>query len=485
MIMFKNHRVCMGALCVALSAHSAFAEIAIDFAPVAAPEAAITVARPVDVGDEETGVTQGEGAVDVLKFINGDSLHGVLVSISPADHGLRWRHASVQDPIDISLEAVAQVKLGKRESLRQRSNDASVRLTNSDLLNGELISLSDDVLALDTWYAGRLVVKRPMLATLEPNLSASSTIYEGPTDLSNWTVHRSGAQSWTFKKGALYASTSYAIGRNIDELPDMADIKFEVSWQHRYPSFYFSFHSDNLSSYSGNCYALRVSNTSVYMYRYSSHRGSQSLGNVSVQELSRVKNAKFNILCDKKNRAFTLLINGREVKQWTDPGAVPGAGKGIVFDPESENPMKVQNISITKWDGKVPSRATETDAESKEDVIRFVNNDKVSGYLKTIADGNAKFETSYAALDVPLARAVKIDMSTETAERARRNGNDIRAHFAGGGVVTVGLAGMANDTVEGRSENFGTAKMPLGAFDLLEFNIYRDKSEENGDGSTF
>ena len=69
-------------------------------------------------------------------------------------------------------------------------------------------------------------------------------------------------------------------------------------------------------------------------------------------------------------------------------------------------------------------------------------------------------------------------MSSEAAEQARRNATDMRAHLPESGVVTMGLIRIEDNQVEGSSENFGMTKMPLSAFDVLEFNIYR----ENADG---
>jgi len=54
------------------------------------------------------------------------------------------------------------------------------------------------------------------------------------------------------------------------------------------------------------------------------------------------------------------------------------------------------------------------------------------------------------------------------------------------GVLTAALlTGIERDVVKGSSENFGAIEMPLGAFGLLEFNIYRDRSAEEADEREF
>jgi len=422
---------------------------------------------------------------DRLVLINGDSLRGTLVSVDPAGYGLRWIHPSANDPIDFALDAVAQVKLDERPTSGRRAGDARITLTNDDLLSGRLMTLDAEALSLDTWYAGPLTIQRPMLRTLEPNLATSPLVYQGPAGLERWTLADSARGQWMYKNGALYASTSYAIGKGIEGMPDKVSIQFDAAWQYNYPSFYFSFFSDNLTSYSGNCYALRVNGTSVYLYRFSSRGGSQRLANINVQEFSQQRNATFRLLADRKERLFTLLINGHVKGRWSDGSAAPGVGNGIVFDPENEYPFKISNITVCRWDGTVPTPGDDSMQETEEDTVRFVNEDKVSGNLQSIADGNATFETSYATLEIPLERAVRIDMSSRTTARARRNRTDLRAHFATKGVVTVALTGIERDVVKGSSENFGAIEMPLGAFGLLEFNIYRDRSAEEADEREF
>jgi hypothetical protein len=475
----------ISSMLVALLVSSADAELVVMDQAVHGDPFAVSISPSAPTAQLDNKIQPSAAAkLDLLELVNGDSLHGTLVSVKPSEYGLRWKHVSADNPIDFTLNAVAKVKLGTRQVPVDLPHNSRVRLTNSDQLSGDLISLSDTDLALNTWYAGPMTIKRPMLKMLEPNLSSSPIIYKGPKDIHSWTIRTSAASSWKYKKGAVYSSSSYPIGRVIDDMPDMANIKFDVAWQSGYPSFYFSFFSDNLASYQGNCHALRVQSTSVYLYRYTSGRGSNNLnGNANVQSLSTVKSATFNILADRKKRKFTLLSNGVLIKQWTDAGASPGPGKGIVFDPESNHPMKVSNISITKWDGSLPTGRSEAEIASKEDTILFINEDKVSGRLESITEGIAKLETSYAALDIPLSRVSRIDMSSEAAEQARRNATDIRAHLPESGVVTIGLIGIENNQVEGSSENFGMTKMPLSAFDVLEFNIYRDNADGEDDSA--
>ncbi|GAF71164.1 unnamed protein product, partial [marine sediment metagenome] len=70
-------------------------------------------------------------------------------------------------------------------------------------------------------------------------------------------------------------------------------------------------------------------------------------------------------------------------------------------------------------------------------------------------------------------------------ERARRNKEDVKAQFRSGGSITVRLTKLEDNTIEGSSENFGKVTMPVEAFRVIEFNVYREKKDEDEDGFMF
>ncbi|MFO7871824.1 MAG: hypothetical protein R6V03_10390 [Kiritimatiellia bacterium] len=427
-------------------------------------------------------VSTGARKTDLIAFLNGDRLHGRLLAIDPENTGVKWHCPNAAETILFGLDGISEIALASGDA-GNKTEGSSIRLTNGDLISGKLVSLRNDSLVLDTWYAGTVTIKRPMIRTINPGQSSSIIVYEGPRGLAEWTIgRRGGANNWRYKDSALYALSSSSIARNIPDLPDRADIEFEAAWWGPYPSFYCSFYTDNLDSYSGNCYSLRLSGTSVYMYRYTSHSGSRNIGNISVQSFSDQKKNKalFNLLVDKENKSVTLLIDGVMMKQWTDQGDFAGRGNGILFQPQSNGGFKISNIKVTKWDGKLPEPSSGP-TEHEEDLVRFVNGDKVSGELQTISDNKAVFKTSYAALTIPVQRIATIYMSEKNAQRARRNKGDIMARFREGGRITMRLARLEEGRIYGESENFGNITVPTAAFDSLEFNIYdkEDTEEDN------
>ena len=445
----------------------------VQVAPGQQPQRGISVPKPI--GSESTIAEEIDDTPkpDAITLLNDDVLHGALMAIAPSGTGVSWKHPNAKAVIDFDVKSIDGIELGDRSSVDAAAGSAEVQLTNGDILTGSLKALTAD--------AGDMNIKRVMITRIRPNSALSDVIYQGPTDIAKWTHKNTQSQpSWQYKDGGLYAIQSNPIGRQIPGMPDKARIEFNVAWR-GYPQFYFSFFSDNVQQYSGNCYLLQVSGQSVYMQRYSSNSGSQNLGNANVERFQQptIKSAKFTLLVDKPERKIVLLIDDEIVRQWTDPNPFGGLGNGILFQPQTQGNLKVSDISVRAWDGKMP--AAEDDVELDEDRIAFINNDKVSGQIQTITDGQVTFATEYATLDVPVTRIAEIGFSPERAQRARRNKHDILASFKGSGQITLNLDSINAGTLSGKSENFGDVKLPMRAFSGIEFNIYKTRAAKQND----
>ncbi len=418
----------------------------------------------------------------VIHFLNQDKLHGALIALEPTAFGLRWKHPAVTNMIHFNFDVLDRINLDEQSQVEAVRHASSIELTNGDFLMGDIVDLDGERLVLDTWYAGRMHIKRTMIKALNPNAQASSLVYEGPRNLENWTFNsRGNADSWTMKDDALLNLNQNSIGREIENMPDVASIEFEIAWVN-YPSFYFCFYTDNLRSYNGNGYTLQVNGNTVYLQRRSMRNSSQ-LGRVNIEELQNAdRKAHFKILVNRRKKNISLLINDKLVKHWVDTGVFAGRGNGIVFQPQSNGPIKITNLKIMSWDGSLPDLSKEqTKSDDDQDLILFINSDKVTGELKAVKDGKAVFQTDYAPLEIPIERITRLTMASTRMERARRNKYDVRATFSGKGIITFELHDIIYGMMQGQSENFGPVSLPMHACSLLEFNIYQERKSATDD----
>ena len=425
-------------------------------------------------------------AEDRLNFVNNDRIHGLLVSALTGTGRLTWKHAAAQDYLVFDVASLAQIRLAPRLSAVPAEYDALVNLTNGDMLPGSLVSMDDEILKINTWFAGMVNINRSMVMNIQPNISMADILFEGPNSLEEWTLSPHGGRSpqWRYSDGAMYSMTQYPAGRIIEDLPDKYEVRFEAAWRTSHPQFSFIFNSEDVQR-NMDAYTLNVQGQSLSISRVTRNTGSRTVGTrvnyTGFGSDSGQRSAIFNLLVDKDTRSFTLLIDGVQAGQWTDPAEFAGPGNGIAFRSGSSGDLKISNIRIAHWNGQVPGVAESGGDPGEHDVLSFVNNDKFSGRVISIADGTIKFETSYATLDIPLAQVSGVAMADERAERARRNREDVRAVFVEQGSLTLKLERIEDSALLGETENFGRISVPLGVVRTLEWNLYRGQQDDETD----
>ncbi len=459
-------------LSVAVGLGTARAEVGIPPEPARARDDGRRINVPAPdgaTGKSATG-TDAEQNPHMLRFFNGDVLHGRLLAAT-MNTGLRWGRTDARGVIEFTPGDVATVKLTELPTVGRPHQQTRVMLTNDDVVRGTIVSLDSESLVLDTWYAGSMTIRRAMVRSLQPSVAVATSVYEGPTAPDEWRVGE-GERGWAFRNGALYANSSGAVGRDV-KLPDRARIEFDVAWRNQ-PYFQVAVYTDNLEALYGNCYVVQISGNSVYLQRSVRNNFQHMGGGVNIENWRRRVKAHITLLVDKPKKTFALLVDDELVKQWTDPNEFAGRGTGMVFYSQGQGVMRFNNIVVTEWSGEWGN--SEPAPVPAEDAIRFINNDKVSGQLKTIAKTQVTFVTPFATLDVPLERVAEIQFAGDHAERARRQAGDLRAVFQDGGSVTVALEKLDEQTMTGNSENFGQRTFARDAFRELVFNVYDERA---------
>jgi hypothetical protein len=467
------------ALLALLSATPAWARIVVDDSvPDTSPEPGIHVPGPNDAGGdaEKTGPAQ-----DTLSFLNRDQLHGILLSID-SNIGLHWQSPEAHDPIVFKTGQISQIKLDSHKPPVSISAAQRIGLTNGDEFPGNIISLDGSVLVLDTWYAGRLSIPRAMLRRITPLSDANSSLYEGPTGIDGWTVGRVGApRSWTFHDGALVGTNYGSIGRDV-KLPDMSAIEFDLVLRGNSP-FNVGIYSDRADNF-GNCYMLQVTNGFVEMQRYSRNSGSNDLGSTQLQNVMRHDKSHIELRTDKEKKSIWLLLDGKIVKEWTDPAEFNGGGGNLIFSCQPGTYVRISNIKVSKWDGKFDDTSS-PGAQTDEDSVQLANEDKVTGHLESIQDGKAKFSSSYAELNIPIERIGQVDLATAHSDQAKSTPTDVRAYFPEGGSITMQLTQWDSKECTGTSPNFGKANFSPDAFTRILFNLPAQQQNQDSDDASF
>lgn len=351
-------------------------------------------------------------------------------------------------------------------------------MTNQDELPGNVVSLDDKILTLDTWYAGRLVIPRRMVREITPLSDAGAVLYEGPTGLEGWKMgNMGGGRSWSFRGGALVGTSYGFIGRDM-KLPAMSSVQFDyVSRGNGQLSV--SLYSDRADGF-GNCYMLQLNTNFAELQRYSHNGGSNDLGNVQLQGTIRRDKTHVELRTNKDKKTIWLLIDGKMAKEWIDPGDFNGRGGAVLFACQPGSFVKITNIKAVPWDGKFEDSSGKVEA-TPDDTVKLANQDKVTGQLKEIRDGKVKFASSYAELNIPLERIQEMDFASAKAEQPKPAAGAVRVVLPDDGSLTLDTLSWNAKACTGASANFGKASFSPGAFTRILFNLTNQPSGDDSD----
>jgi len=408
---------------------------------------------------------------DIIKFKNGDMLHGAIVSLDTK--GISWKSGEAENNILFKTENVRDIILGDSVSYSVNAN-AQVLLTNGDILAGKLLELNSANLILNTNYAGELKIDRFMIQSIYPGVGKSNGRYRGPNSIEEWifasnTRNNSNAE---IKDGILSITDYTSIGRDM-KLPDLSKVEFDMAGDGN-SQLQVQLYGNQVSLNPRDGYVLYISPGYIYLQRYR-NGNADNLGNFQTRDLQSGK-GKITLLSNKKDKKIILMVNGKIAKQWSDT-IWGGAGGFVSFINQSNSTVKIKNITAGSWNGKVPVPKAETN-ELKNDSISFINDDIVSGKLISIKGEKVLFKTDYAEMDIPLKRVKEITTASSLRRRARRRGDDIRCYFPNGDSITLSVKEINGGILEGETENYGNSKIKLNLFSRLQLNIYDDDDND-------
>ena len=407
-----------------------------------------------------------EESQDILRFKNGDRLHGDFVNAT-ADSGIVWQTKEVAESILFRLDNLASITFKHTNRTSPLTPGTEVVLTNGDTLNGKIISLDAKTMKLKTTFAGTLLIDRHMISSIQPKMD-NSGIYYGPNSISEWAIKsfRNTKGKVTVQDGVMNISPGISVARDV-RIPDKVEIAFDILPLRNF-QLLVQLGGKESERYPSKGYVLYISPSYIYMQKLDD-TGASNMGNVRLKG-NENKVIRLQIFMNKQEKLITLLINGKRVKQWTDTDWA-AVGGFLTFYNQSSNIIQIKNISASKWNGQIPTQEGNSVAE-KQDVIKLINNDTVSGEIKAITNGQVEIQTKYSPLKIPLKRVRKILTSKESRHRARRRAGDIECVFGNGHYITLKFSEIKNGIITGETDNFGKVEMRLDKFSRIKFNIY-------------
>jgi len=429
----------------------------------------------------------------VVRFSNNDRLTGSVVSLS-ADT-LVWKSPVLEKPTPFFLRRVMDISLPSAEPDHAAEHEATLKLTNGDTVCGQLASVTDDSITMDTWYAGRLTLNRLMVTDVKIT-AKSSYVYRGPNGMEDWKQPAAKNRSaWTYGRGAFRSNGTGDIAHD-DLLPEQCSIAFDIAWKGDAIALkVLAFTTDATPGNMNTGYELSLQRGSVYLRNC---KTSSFLGNTNSQVLMESDHAHIEIRASSKSGKVSLYVNEHLLENWTDPEVARGKfGRCLHFVSQTPSPQRISGIRIAVWDGVVDGApdprigmmrgfgGVPTDEQKaaqaekpKEGRMELANGDSLQGDVISVTDGVVSVKTPLGDVKLPVSRIRTVALKKVDLERCIRRNGDIRAWFDDSSSIVFRLDGVGDGTLSGSSQNFGKATFKTAAFNRIEFNIHDPDLEE-------
>lgn len=431
------------------------------------------------------------GQESVVRFANGDLLSGSMHSLGPDQ--LIWKSPVLEKPTPFFLRSVLDLTLPSAAPDIKADHEAVVTLTNGDVIRGQLATVTDSDVSLDTWYAGRLTFKRLMVADVKID-ERSDFAYRGPTGMDGWQT--SEDKVWSYNRLSFVSKGTGSIARD-KLLPEECVVSFDAAWKGDSFGLKLVLFSDEPAKENPNTgYEMSFQRGSVYLRNC---RTQSFLGSAHSAALAEQDRVSIEVRASRKSGKVCLYINRRVVEVWTDPEVARGKfGDTLHFISQNPMPLRISRIGVGAWDGVVQDTpeprvgmirqfGMQGGAEppkpaakepSTEGRMLLANGDSIEGEVTSIENGVMSVKSGLGDIKLPVARLRTVAMKKVDLERCIRRNGDIRGWFPDGGSIVFRLDSVGEGTLTGSSQNFGTATFKLAAFDRIEFNIYDPELED-------
>ncbi len=401
---------------------------------------------------------------DLLRFTNGDQLHGSFQGLKDGPRAI-WQRDDVAAPVDFETAQLRHIVLRGGKPLRPLTSLSHLALVNGDSIPGTVTALDDEMITLDTAYAGPLRIPRNQVARLSPSPLGGRLHYHGPFIEDEWKMANASFPDgmppakpddkdkddkdqpgrWAFSGSAWYwpSRLSGTALLKEDAMPDRAILRFDLAWKNRL-SIAIGFHADFakpkppddadkqpeikprgqlgfapgdstiLPVVFGNSYVLQIFSTHMMLFRTSVNEdGGPAVDRVQINgnsiRLGDTGKATIEIRSNRLNGEISLFINDEFVVQWSegatgvrDQVRYAGKGSGFGFVVQTEDsPVKISDVMVAEWNG-MPDSARSLQVDEQDIVLLANGTDRFSGRVGSFRDGKLTLDGKYGRFQFQL-----------------------------------------------------------------------------------
>ncbi|MEO8615237.1 MAG: hypothetical protein ABI600_08865 [Luteolibacter sp.] len=318
--------------------------------------------------------------------LSGDaSLSGTIRSINEA--GVVELSTTLSpEPVFLKAGAVEKVEFSPPHD-RPDTPGAVVELINGDLLPVRIEGLDEKGITVMTMDAGRLVIPRGAVKSLQLGVHARKVVYAGPKSIDEWKSDAEGEKNWRFENNALVANGPATIAKNFNT-PSQFIFRFSLKWQGN-PNFQIFF-ADPLKPKSevSDRYYLQFAGAGMELKREASKGNRYTTVILSNRTPEQFPESKLDveIRVDRKSSRLHLFLNGEPEGAGIDPvkGAPEGNGVTLVSNANNGIEQEIRGIEILELDDSRGRHRSEERGDTKTDSMISRDDDRWGGKLTDI-----------------------------------------------------------------------------------------------------
>ena len=336
-----------------------------------------------------TGLFCGGLLADELFLVGDARLTGTIRAIDPMGV-VELASALSPEPLLLNPGSVTKVEFSG-SAPASKSSAALVELTNGDVVAGVIGGLDEAALELITPHAGRLLIPRNFLESVQLGVRQSEPIYSGPKSGEEWSSGGDGQKGWEFAENALAANGPATASQAFDETPPQFILKFSLKWQTN-PSFQIYF-ADPLTPAAGRIdrYYMQFNSAGLEVKRESSKgkRFQTVIILARTPENFASNEVDVEIRVDRTSSRIHLLLNGEPEGAGIDPAGEPPAAGGLSFinsSPVGAN-QEVSKIQVLEFDNSSARHLSEDRGDPMFDSLISRDDDRWGGHLQAIRKG--------------------------------------------------------------------------------------------------
>ncbi|MEM9080334.1 MAG: hypothetical protein AAGC74_06540 [Verrucomicrobiota bacterium] len=405
-----------------------------------------------------------ESGRDLLRFKNGDVLHGTYLGLDEGPVAL-WKSNEAEDQIAFNTINLRKLLFNKGRAKKAITTTGLIELVNGDLIPGSISSLGSESVTIQTDFAGLITLPRSQVVRLSPNPHGGPPIYVGPFSEEGWQILPSSSQEnqtpdeeaesknkdWTFASASWYSQSSRPLVLDTN-LSDRVSIRFNLAWKNQLNctvAFFADFkkpappEQDDAEDQAkpgilqpinlldaggrgsqaetyGTAYILSLHPSYMRLHRSFFNKDGKpettsfktATGNFQLRDLFT---ADIEIRCDRIAGTVTLFANGNYCADWADLTDPLETGRRLAFATNGGCRVRISDVVISNWNG-MPDSARSMQTESSDVFLLSNGTDRISGQLLTLEEDIYRLETNYGEFMVPARDVQDIYLASDTQD---------------------------------------------------------------------